>query len=84
METRKVRRDEKAELKLRVIPLQERVAELARSGQIAKAREARQELYRLLNQIDILEHDERRGLVVGRRRPPVMSRVLALFLGLFT
>ena len=55
MKTRTIVRHQVAELKARIIRQQESVAELARSGNTAKAREARQVLYQLLNQLDLLE-----------------------------
>jgi hypothetical protein len=47
--------DPPAQLKLRIIALQEQAAQLARSGKLKEARQVRARLIILLNQLDLLK-----------------------------
>jgi len=55
MEAQALREDSAALLKLRIIQQQEIAAALARTGNVSKARSAREALLRLLNKLDLVE-----------------------------
>jgi len=59
MRAQLTRRDPIADLKVRLIQLQERAAALARNGKVEEARRVRSTLLVLLNQLDVLKAQER-------------------------